>query len=182
MKNFFNSLTKKISSSFPKTPHPGFPNQQRYSPFQPGFTLLEMIVVMAILGMAVAIVIPQISSGQSTLLKAQAREAMAVLKNARRMAIVEGKQKMATLQESQPDSVNKSMSKAMPGRWVSRGATLQWAGEVSDDEKTVYQITFYPEGGSSGGELILSHLDYKVKISINPITGKITSDIFDDEQ
>jgi general secretion pathway protein H len=145
---------------------------------QSGFTLLELIVVMAIIGMAVAIVIPRIGSGEITVLKAQVREAVAVLNYARRSAIVEGKQKVATFYQSQ-----KEEGEATPGRWEigdaslqpDGDASLQPDGEVSD--KAVYQITFYPEGGSSGGEIILTHLDYKAKISVNPITGKIESEI-----
>jgi general secretion pathway protein H len=147
-----------------------------------GFTLLEIIVVMVIIGMAAALIIPRITSGQANILKAQVREAMAVLKYARRIAIVEGKQKVATFYEGKQEAGDNSTKTAMPGRWVSRGVTLQWGGEVSDSEEGVYEITFYPEGGSSGGELILTYLDYKAKISVNPITGKVKSDIFDDEQ
>ena len=170
--------------------HP-FSNQKAFSKrinVHSGFTLLELIVVMAIIGMMVAVVIPHIGSGETTILKTQAREAIAVLKYARRSAIVEGKQKVAIFKEGKPETANKSTTKEKHVQWVSRGATLQWGkeackeGETGDKEGAVYKITFYPEGGNSGGEFILSYLDHKAQISINPITGKIESDIFNDEE
>ncbi len=169
---------------------PAFSNENpspKRGHFQSGFTLLELIVVMAIVAMVVAMVIPHIGSGEVTILKVQVREAMATLRYARRSAIVEGKQKVAIFKGGK--TADKSTTKAMPGQWVSRGATLQWGNEVSDDGKTgdkdetgIYKITFYPEGGNSGGELILTYLDHKATISVNPITGKIESDIFNDEE
>ncbi len=157
---------------------------------QAGFTLLELIVVMTILGMVASLVIPHIGSGQVTLLKAQVREAVAVLNYARRSAIVEGQRKVARFYEGNQD--DKSSQPKVPGQWISRGATLQW-GETNQDKpqsadqdkpqsaEQTYQITFYPEGGSSGGELILSYLEYKAIIRINPLTGKIESEILDEK-
>ncbi len=156
-----------------------------------GFTLLELIVVMAILAMAMTLVIPHISSGQVTFLKAQVREVVAVLKYARRSAIVEGKQKSATFYESREGTDNKSTSqKVEPGQWVSRGATLEWGSQTDKEndkegeasETANYKITFYPEGGSSGGELILTYLKFKAKISVNPITGQVESEILDEKE
>ncbi len=151
-----------------------------------GFSLLELIVVMVILGMMIALVIPNIGSGQVTILNSQVRGAMAVLKHARRSAIVEGKQRVAILQEGK----NTDKAIVAPGHWVSNGATLQWAdketvAENSDKGKkkaAIHKITFYPEGGSSGGELILIYQGHKAKISINPLTGKIKSEVLYEEK
>lgn len=147
---------------------------------------------MAIIGMIAGLVIPHIGSGQLTLLKTQMREAVAVLNYARRAAIVEGKPKVASFYASKADSTDKSPRKFTPGQWVSKGTTLQW-GEKSkaDQEKSltntpeqtpesVYQITFYPEGGSSGGEIILGYLEHKAVIRVNPLTGKVEAEILDE--
>lgn len=168
--------------------------KSHYRHMQSGFTLLEILVVMTIIGMAaVALIIAHVGSGESAFIQAQQREMVAVLRYARRSAIVEGKEKVATFYQGKinedededeaeaADNSTKKTKKAAPGQWVSRGATLQWGGEVSDKDEAVYKITFYPEGGSSGGELILNYQDYKAKISVNPITGKIESEILYDE-
>ncbi|MCK5719214.1 MAG: prepilin-type N-terminal cleavage/methylation domain-containing protein [Thiomargarita sp.] len=135
-----------------------------------GFSLLELLIVLLIIGMAAAVVIPKISGGQVTLLNAQAREAMAALKYARRLAIVEGKEQSVTFYEGKNTSDKKS---AKSGQWVSRGASVQWGGELQENDKMVHKITFFPEGGSSGGKLILKHFEHQVQININPLTGRI---------
>ncbi|KHD06042.1 hypothetical protein PN36_30955 [Candidatus Thiomargarita nelsonii] len=119
-------------------------------------------MVMAIIAMAVGVVIPRIGSSEVTFLKAQVREAVAKLRYTRRTALVEGKQKVATFNQNQKKE----------GEEGEEGEQ----GEIGEQGE-VYKVTFYPEGGSSGGEIILTHLDYKAKITVNPITGKIESEI-----
>jgi general secretion pathway protein H len=159
-----------------------------------GFSLLELILVMVIIGMTVAVVIPRLSSNEVTVLKAQVREAVAVLNYARRSAIVEGKQKAASFYEGKENTDSKT-SKTEPGKWTSRGATLQWGDnylseddeEYSDEEELQtkkFEIIFYPEGGSSGGAIVLTYKYHKAKIIVDPITGKIKSKMLnhDDEE
>ncbi len=163
---------------------------------QLGFTLLELIIVMVILGMMAALIIPNLSIREGVVLKAQAREVIARLRYARRSAIVEGKQKVVVLYQGQKgeegeEAADTPPPKADPGHWVSRHATVEChrgfgddkaaVSDEEEDETTACEITFYPEGGSSGGEIILSDQDYHAKITINLITGKIKSDIFGDE-
>lgn len=138
---------------------------------QNGFTLLEMLLVVAIIGLAAMLIIPQVGMGQTAILRAQVREAVAILNYARRSAIIHGKPAIATFSTS-------ATAQSTPNRWVSRGADLQW-GETSKGE-TTHRITFYPEGGSSGGEFFIAQTDYKVKITVNPLTGKIKT-IFPEE-
>jgi general secretion pathway protein H len=181
-------LRKMENNSFDPTNIPSTKEKIRYGN---GFTLLELIVVMAILVMAMALVIPHISSGEMTFLKAQVREVVAVLKYTRRSAIVEGKQKSATFYESREGTDDESTShkkstSQKTGQWVSRGATLEWSSKTDKEgeasETANYKITFYPEGGSSGGEFILTYLKFKAKISVNPITGQVKSEILYDEK
>jgi general secretion pathway protein H len=144
-----------------------------------GFTLLELLIVMAIVGMMVALVIPRIGSGQATFLKAQVREAIAILNYARRSAIVEGTAKTATFYKNQTNDERKSNQKRQPGHWVSRGTDLQWGSSKQQEEVEItHTITFYPEGGSSGGEFFLSYQGHKAKITVSALTGKIESEGF----
>lgn len=153
---------------------------------------------MTLMAMAIALVVPNISSGQMTLLRAQMREAVAILNHARRVAIIEGKQKTVIFSEGRKEPAQPSKSLAKEGQWVSQGITLEYeqhadlsekenneleADEMKDNEvkENTYKITFYPEGGSSGGHFILSYLTHQAKISINPLTGQIESEILDDQ-
>lgn len=153
--------------------------------FNNGFTLLELLTVMAIIAMMAALVIPHIGSGQVSVLKAQVREAVAVLNYARRSAIVEGQAKTTVFYKKNQDSKTSDPveKKIVPGQWVSRGARLQWGNEQPQAEQEASQkITFYPEGGSSGGEFILSHQEFKAKITVNPLTGTIQSELLNEQQ
>ena len=146
-----------------------------------GFTLLELIVVMVIIGMMAMLVIPNIGSGQSAIIKAQVREAMAVLRYTRRSATIEGKQKTIILREGGESAKRTNVDS---GIWTSRGVKLQM-GEPDDDtsEKTNTntEVTFFPEGGSSGGKITFTFNKITAEIKINPLTGKIKSDIFASE-
>ncbi|MFK5970071.1 MAG: prepilin-type N-terminal cleavage/methylation domain-containing protein [Candidatus Marithrix sp.] len=141
-----------------------------------GFTLLELIIVMVIIGMMAILVIPNVGSGQSAILKAQVREAMAVLRYTRRTATIEGKQKTIILREGGESTKKTNVDS---GVWTSQGVKLQM-GESDDDtsEHASTEVTFFPEGGSSGGKIIFTLNKITAEIEINPLTGKIKSDIF----
>ena len=155
--------------------------------FPRGFTLIEIIVVMAIIAMMATLVIPRISSGSVTILQAQVRQAVAVLNYARRSAIVEGQPKTAHFYEG-----DQQISNSPPIHWTSHGTALQWGNDkdkTSDnknvnepDNNSTYQVTFYPEGGSSGGEILFSYQGHKFKVTVNPLTGKIESEYLDDHK
>lgn len=163
--------------------------------FLSGFTLIEIIVVMAIIAMMATLVIPRISSGSVTILQAQVRQAVAVLNYARRSAIVEGQPKTAYFYEGDQQTSN-----SPPIHWTSHGTALQWGNDkekdkTSDNKKgsdnkkanepdnnATYQVTFYPEGGSSGGEILFSYQGHKFKVTVNPLTGKIESEYLDDKK
>ena len=130
-----------------------------------GFTLLELLIVMAIIAMAAAVVMTRLNgTSELTYLKAEVRKTIAKLNYNRRIAIFEGKEKLVIFQKiNQMGSEN------------SNRIIWEWNEKFSN--KADYKITFYPEGGSSGGELSLSYLGHKAKIIVNPITGKIESEL-----
>jgi len=142
-----------------------------------GFTLFEILLVVAIIGLTTALIIPRMDMGQTALLKAQVRDAVAILNHARRSAIIHSRPMVASFSTS-------SDTQSTPGQWVSRGASLEWGqqeGEDKDNTETVHEIVFYPEGGSSGGEFSIVQDDYKVTIIVNPLTGRVETKFADDE-
>ena len=143
-----------------------------------GFTLLEVIIVMALIGLLAGLVVPRITGNQLTQLKAQVREAVAVLKYARRIAVVSGQPQKVSFypssEEGTPVEQNRPQ-RSKPGQWVSRGALLVWEGGNSGErEGEAYVFRFYPGGGSSGGEFFLEQDRFRALIKVHPMTGKVS--------
>lgn len=160
---------------------------------QRGFTLLELLIVLAIIVIASAIVIPNIRGIESNLLVAQVRQTANAFNYARRIAIVEGAPQLVTLFQLDPED---------PDYPEIRGEVLQRAtiplledfdAEVSfqfdinayPEVLDVIQVEFFPQGGSTGGILHFTTEDLSASIRIDPITGKINirypGEEFDDD-
>lgn len=138
-----------------------------------GFTLLELLVVMTLIGIAALLVVPRVGGGQMVQLQSQVREVVALLNYARRSAIIEGKIKTVILT---PGSAEQT-APIQPNAWTSRGTKLAWSEKTKDRPKDRFELTFYPEGGSDGGELLVTLDDkFKMKITVHPITGKVKAD------
>ncbi|MCV6636830.1 prepilin-type N-terminal cleavage/methylation domain-containing protein [Candidatus Albibeggiatoa sp. nov. NOAA] len=157
-----------------------------------GFTLIELIVVMALIAMAAALVVPRINASQSTLFQSDVREALTVLKYGRRMAIIQGKDSTVSLQSNSQQT--ERPKRLNPERWIARASSLQCQSKQNeedekdskkDEEKKkdmTCNITFYPEGGSSGSEILLSFQHYRAKITLNPLTGKASWEMLEHER
>jgi len=170
-----------------------------------GFSLFELLVVLMILGLAAAMVIPRISSGEANVLRGQMRDAVATLNYARRLAIVTGTtQKVICEQEISPkneqiipDQENTSPIphpndtpiiywKSREGVGLERKQVALKKDEPPITEQPIEQssgtaFSFYPEGGSNGGVLMLTYRDYKAKVIVHPLTGKVESEFVDKE-
>ncbi len=146
---------------------------------QRGITLLELLVVLAIIGVMVALVVPRLGNHDLVSLQAQTREVVAMLKFARRSAMIHGAPsevqlfpaETAGVQSRKPEAAN------VPGRWVAKGASLSWGGARKANENAEISITFYPGGGCSGGEIMLSQGQYQARITVHPLTGKTQADV-----
>lgn len=142
-------------------------------PHRRGFTLLELLVVMTLIGIAALLVVPRVGGGQMVQLQSQVREVVALLNYARRSAIIEGKIKTVILTPGSPEQAGS----VQPNAWTSRGAKLAWSEKTKDRPKDRFEFTFYPEGGSDGGEFLVTQDDkFKMKITIHQITGKVKAD------
>ncbi|MCK5877970.1 MAG: hypothetical protein KAG43_10065, partial [Candidatus Marithrix sp.] len=95
---------------------------------------------------------------------------------------IEGKQKTITLKEGNESSPKNNVEL---GIWTSRGVSLQM-GKQDDNNSEItsanIKVTFYPEGGSSGGKITFTFHEQSAGIEVNPLTGKIKSDIFLDKE
>lgn len=152
-----------------------------------GFTLLELIIVLAILAMGSVLLIPSIGNMSSRTFTAQVREVGALLNYARRTAVVTGQ---ASRVQFSPDPADDDAEQTITARselgrsqsWRARGIELAY--EDSTQRRSVVEegvtITFFPEGGSTGGALILTLDRREAVVSIDPFSGKVRTEYLDD--
>ncbi len=143
-----------------------------------GFTLLELLIVLAILGLAAGFAAPRLISRDSATVKVQARRIVAALKYARRIAIIEGKPKKFTLQQIRtPDQ---EPSRKFQVSWMNRGSDLVAGHQGTEPQDLSHRaaldkdsILFFPDGSSTGGKLRLGDQQHRLIIEINPLDGTV---------
>lgn len=152
-----------------------------------GFTLLELMVVLAILAMGSVLLIPNIGSMSSRTFNAQVREVQALLNYTRRNAVVSGQSSSAHFHAAADDAAQADFDQARStlGRdesWRARGIALFYrdSTEQTTQVREGVTVTFFPEGGSTGGALILALADREAIITIDPFSGKVSTDYGDD--
>ena len=150
---------------------------------QQGFTLLELMVVLAIILIGVGLIIPNLGSLDSKAFDAEVRQAVAILKYARRIAVVEGAPvttSFTALDPAQKDFALKReqlMARRKATDWISDKLKLQFRTEINQPEtgKETVEFTFFPQGGSTGGVLLFSLDTLSAQIRVDPITGRISA-------
>lgn len=154
-----------------------------------GFTLLELIIVLAILAMGSVLLIPSIGNMSSRTFTAQVREASALLNYARRNAVVTGQatsiEFFPDLDEDQTPVSAAQAARSELGRsesWRARGIDFVYEDSTQQkpDVEDGVTITFFPEGGSTGGSLFLTLNQREAVISIDPFSGKVLTEYVDD--
>ena len=146
-----------------------------------GFTLLELLLVLAIMAMASILVVPNIGNIESRTFSAQIRQATSLLNYARRIAVVRGHPSTASFYvgvEVRGDEQMTRSARDSVGRWDSFGTAVRYRDSTDReiDIDDIIEITFYPEGGSTGGTLLLSQGDRLVSIIVDPFTGRIATE------
>ena len=154
------------------------PKQQR------GFTLLEIILVLAIIATASILVVPNLGGFEARTFSTQLRQAQSLLNYARRTAVVTGQSSSVSfnvipideIDQADTDGGGVSLSNTV-AHWNGAGVTLYFRDstkrEIEIEETT--EVTFYPEGGSTGGMLLFVQADQTGAINIDPFTGRVSS-------
>lgn len=152
-----------------------------------GFTLLELVVVLAIVGMAFSLVLPAIGSGlRHWRLQAAAREVATLLKFTRNRSVA-GKEPLQVILDRSRNLywLDKGDAPVLndPDQADEKGIRLYTLpdgvqfGEVTVGGYTVggerVGIFFFPRGSSTGGEVqILDERGKGYRISVDPVTGQ----------
>ena len=129
-----------------------------------GFTLVELLVVLAIIGMTLAITVPLLAGHLTgAALNAATGEIRTALRNARSTAIVEDR---AVIFRGDPGG----------GYWLdSHHFTLPLMNGSEPLRVAIEggaQILFYPSGGSSGGRIIVVGGNALRRIAVDALTGR----------
>lgn len=143
-----------------------------------GFTLLEVLLVLAIIGLAGALLVPRLGGLDGRGFNVEVRSAANLLNHARRNAVVTGNP--ATI-SFLPDAEDGEFDYRPPifsaGVYNARNIDLQFQDSTGAREPVLdpLEITFFPEGGSTGGALLLLRGELGARIEIDPFTGRINA-------
>jgi len=137
-----------------------------------GFSMLEILIVLALMAMASAIVIPMLSGGVSnTDLRSAARQLASGLRLARSEAVAQRRETFLVLDVAgRRFKVDRDPEEhALP-----RGVELKLFTAQKDlvDEK-IGSIRFYPDGGSNGGRITVGSGERKYEVDVDWLTGRV---------
>jgi general secretion pathway protein H len=138
------------------------PDRPATSPGLRGFTLLEVIVVFAIVALVMTMALPLIRRDDRTASAAAVAEIRAALRNARVMAIAESR------------TVSFGGAAGSGYRIDGRYAPIPSApgSGLRVDVAGKPEIFFFPTGGSSGGRVIVRAQNMRREISVEALTGR----------
>lgn len=135
-----------------------------------GFTLLETLVVLVILALALAVVVPAVSSGLGTSLNDVARDMHTGLRKTRSEAV--------NLQHSTLFVLDLDAHAFRAGddsvRDIPRAFELHARTASREMRDGMAGIRFYPDGSSSGGRVGISEEDAYVWLEVDWLTGRVT--------
>lgn len=129
-----------------------------------GFTLIELVIVLAIVGLTLAIAVPLLTrSFGGAALNAAASEIRSTVNEARSTAIAEDR---TVVFRGDPGG----------GYWVDRNhfalPLMNGAQPLRVATLGGAQISFFPSGGSSGGRIVVSSGGGERRIAVDALTGR----------
>ena len=137
-----------------------------------GFSLIELVVVLAILGLAYALVPPLFSGARTTAeMKGAARQLAAGLRQARNYAVLRRTEAVFALDVEKRDFTvsGDARTYSLPRQLQLSFVTAQ--KEVINDKRAA--IRFYADGSSDGGRITLGSGERSFEVDVNWLTGRV---------
>lgn len=136
-----------------------------------GFTLIELVVVLTLLGLFLLVLPPVLGSGGGLGLKAAARDVAAGLKRAQSRAIARNREVafVVDLNAHHFRVGGEPEARPLPD---DIGLRLYTARSELVDSATG-AIRFYPDGSSTGGEVTVSSGGREYHVAVDWLTGRV---------
>jgi general secretion pathway protein H len=134
-----------------------------------GYTLLELVLTVAILALAVGLVGPAIGRSTQTLqARAEVARLTAMLRHAREQAITTGRPHALVV-----DPAHRRLAIVTAQGEVRE--TRAWSPEFRVEAASPEALTvrFEPHGVSSGGELDVFSAGLRYRVRVEPLTGRV---------
>ncbi len=137
-----------------------------------GVTLVELLVVLALMALLASIALPMLGPGVSTTtMKSAARELASAMRSARSRAMATRQETLVMIDLEGRRFVVGDDAKArdLPKEVEVKLFTAQM--DLVDDK--VGGIRFYPDGGSNGGRVTLAAGERKFEVDVDWLTGRV---------
>jgi len=132
-----------------------------------GFTLVELLVVMGIMGLVLAAVVFARPKTATVQVNVAARSVAATLQLARAQAMASNAE---TVVRIDPQNGQFGMDGSMHA--LPRGMTVVMIAAENERRGDSGGMRFYPDGQSSGGEIVLALEGRASRIAVNWLTGE----------
>jgi type II secretion system protein H len=154
-----------------------------------GFSLIEMVIVLVLLGLSVALVTPSLSRFSKRVeLKTSAQKVSGILRYFRSESVQKGRVfqvlfdpdlrmvRVRALEGEEPGKEGKEESQIEEKRYVLPSGIQMGEVKIPSPEfpSDLPTIEFYPHGGSNGGTIVLEMRDQKgYRIKVHFLTGMV---------
>lgn len=141
------------------------------SPRPRGYTLLELLVVLALMVMMYALVPPMFTAGGGTELRAAARQLAAGLRKARSQAVAGRQEATLTVDVEARQFRVSGDARAYP--LPERAKLTVYTAQAEAVTEAIAAIRFYPDGSSGGGAITVADDGTRFRVDVDWLTGDV---------